>query len=108
MTEMERMQAEAVNSARAMYRRRTPARSVPVTTVPPAAGSSARIEKTEQPIENADSGSISTDEQSARQPGLLERLFDDKEKTLIILLIILLSEDGADPAVIMALMYTII
>ena len=37
-----------------------------------------------------------------------EDFFEDKEKTLRILLIALLSEDGADPGVIMALLYCIL
>lgn len=100
MTDMEKMQAEAVSNARAMYRRRTPSYSAniqvqtqtkdkpePEQTLPEAPAEAAADHKT---------------------PELLSSLFEDKEKTLILLLIILLSEDGADSAVLMALMYCII
>ncbi|MBQ1388688.1 MAG: hypothetical protein IIY78_03585 [Clostridia bacterium] len=42
------------------------------------------------------------------QVGSLGFLFEDSERTLLILLIILLSEEGADAGLIMALMYCIL
>lgn len=100
MTEMERMQNEAVSNARAMYRRRTPPHAVTLTpqqTETPALAEPPQKEQSTQP-------------QQAKKPraDILAPLLEDKERTLIILLIILLSEDGADTGVILALMYCII
>ena len=97
MTEMERMQAEAVNHARAMYRRRTPAQAPqqPAET----AKESAQQEELPLPPE-AQEGSAKSD--------LLAPLFEDKERTLILLLLILLGEEGADSGAMMALLYCIL
>ncbi len=96
MTDMEKMQAEAVSSARAMYRRRTPSTRTVQSPPPPE----TEPPKTEPPPEVTDGAVTKTD--------IFSSLFEDKEKTLIILLIALLSEDGADPGVIMALLYCIL
>lgn len=95
MTEMERMQAEAVNNARAMYRRRVPLR-IEEKEAPPEP-------KEEKPPESAPDSP-----ESSPEKGLLGLLFEDKERTLLILLTILLSEENADPAVLLGLMYCLL
>ena len=42
---------------------------------------------------------------SQPKAGLLETLFKDKEKSIILALILLLSEDGSDPSLLLALAY---
>lgn len=96
MTEMEKMQAEAVNSARAMYRRRTPMRLPEKESEPKKEEPRELPEQSEQPAPPAPDG------------GLFSALFEDKERTLIILLIILLGEEKTDPGVLLALMYCLI
>ena len=92
MTEMERMQSEAVNSARAMYRRRT------------AAPNTAAVI-----TESADNQPEPT-EPHKPSPGkdVLSTLFEDKEKSLLLLLIVLLMDDTENTGAVLALMYCLI
>ncbi len=46
--------------------------------------------------------------QNERQPNLMELLTEDSERSLIMLLILLLLHDGADSTLILALMYIIL
>ena len=98
MTDMERMQKEAVNSARAMYRRRTPVRQTVQTEVPEQGNSD-----TEASVK--DTADTQAPESEIQHRSVFSTLFEDKERTLIILLIILLSEDNSDPGAVLALMY---
>ena len=41
-------------------------------------------------------------------PGLIETLFKDKEKSVILALILLLSDENSDPSLLLALMYLLI
>lgn len=98
MTDMQRMQEEAANNARAMYRRRSPSQHPTIRTekTPPA----EETEKT--PDERPENLSSET---TVQKKDLLDSLFEDKERALLILLLILLTEDGADSGVILALLY---
>ena len=91
------MQAEAVNNARAMYRRRTPAVTVQQTAQSAPAHTNKEPDIEPQPPPG-----------SVKKPDLLSPLFEDKERTLILLLLILLSEEGADSGALMALLYCIL
>ncbi len=98
MTDMQRMQEEAANSARAMYRRRSPSQQPTIHTekAPPAEETKTVHE---EPHENLSS------ETTAQKKDLLDSLFEDKERALLILLLILLTEEDADSGVILALLY---
>lgn len=51
---------------------------------------------------------IPSEKPPERPPGLLEALMEDKEQSLILLLLIILMKDGADLELIMALLYLIL
>ena len=49
--------------------------------------------------------------ETVREPekaGLIETLFKDKEKSVILALILLLSDENSDPSLLLALMYLLI
>ncbi len=47
-------------------------------------------------------------EASGRREGLLDTLFQNKEQSLILLLIVLLMEENTEPSLLLALMYLLI
>ena len=135
MSDMDKMQADAVNRAREMYSRRTPGYSANgfpsgyngnMKTNPNAAaekhghhGSSQEhskpknIDKEKPPeIENKNEHIGSTAEpqkiHQTQSADFLDTILADKEKALIILLIALLNEEKASSSLLLALMYLII
>ena len=133
MSDMDKMQADAVNRAREMYSRRTPGYSAngfpsgyngnmktnpnisaekhsrPGT--PPTEPEHKPIEEPPT-IDNTHKHNGGTEEsESINQPeaaDFLDTVLADKEKALIILLIALLNEEKASSSLLLALMYLII
>ena len=92
-----------------MYRRRTPQHTAVIQSTPPQNVQEPAAENHEDDSCMPETAAGNVQQSSIDRPGdLLNVLWEDKEKTLIILLIILLSEDGADTGVILALMYCIL
>ncbi|MBQ1546390.1 MAG: hypothetical protein IIZ59_02525 [Clostridia bacterium] len=105
---LEKMQEEAVNSARAMYKRRTPQTQA----------DSAQILVTDLPHETSDAPNDSQNNyntapvpDSPTQPdklgSFLSALLEDRERTLILIMIFLLYEDNANPELLLAMLYLI-
>lgn len=137
MNEMDRMQADAANRARDMYRRSQNYQGYNVNSLPNGYNGSMRESKklrpndkndnqesvnetvsetTEEIAENPVSDSLSEknppqNENNVPLTGLggdfLDQLLGDKERTLIILLIALLNEERANTSLLLALMYLI-
>lgn len=106
--EMLKMQQEAVRRAREMQNRARPEPQMPPQRVP----------KPIQPIRQNPQNEIplpSVSENNHRQPplqydtsGILETLFKDKEKTLILALVLLLIDEKSNNSLILALLYLLI
>jgi len=47
-------------------------------------------------------------EKPPKPPGLLEQLMEDREQSLLMLLLVILMKDGADMSTVLALMYLLI
>lgn len=137
MNEMDRMQADAVSRAKDMYRRSQNHQGYNVSSLPNGYNGNMRESKKLQPNENAKSDkgtkevisdiaeevvkeavtdsiveSITPQNENNSLPAysdgdFLDRLLGDKEKTLIVLLIALLSEEKASTSLMLALMYLI-
>lgn len=123
MSDMDKMQQDAVNRAREMYSRRTP--SYHAGTFPSGYNGNIKrrvsaahrseesfpqsepaneeniTEEQDKPQENAEQSEVSKEE------SFLDTLLSDKERTLIILLLALLNEEKADTSLMLALMYII-
>ncbi|MBQ3692855.1 MAG: hypothetical protein II931_06010 [Clostridia bacterium] len=133
MSDMDKMQADAVNRAKDMYSRRTPGYSANgfpsgyngnMKTNPnisaekhsrpgtPPTEPEHKHEEDPPQIDNAREHNGSTAEQeNVNQPksaDFLDTVLADKEKALIILLIALLNEEKASSSLLLALMYLII
>ncbi len=124
--EMMRMQQEALKRTQEMQRRaasfgqsRTreavPAKdtSVPepptVTTVHSHEEETEPIEKTKPQHQEQEQRSVMSDtNHSAKSGGIFETLFRDKEKTLILGILLLLMDEKTDNGLLMALMYLLI
>lgn len=132
MSEMEKMQADAVSRAREMYSRRSPSYSA--NGFP--SGYNGNIKPNHSPVSDRNSHSVVnheheeiestspeevTEEAAAaveiqeeisskniHHGDFLDTILADKEKALIILLIALLNEEKASPSLMLALMYLII
>lgn len=127
-SEMQRLQQDAIRRAREMQARaQRPAfsqnqsaqRSVPVPSRPPASPSAAQPSRHVPPVEHAGSQAPahgregSQADQSGKELAnpvgdIFETLLADGERTLILLLILILTEEKADTGVIFALMYLVL
>lgn len=137
MNEMDRMQADAVSRAKDMYRRSQNHQGYNVSSLPNGYNGNMRESKKLQPNENAKSEKGTKEviseiaEDAAKEAvtdsivetispqnennapladiggDFLDQLLGDKEKTLIVLLIALLSEEKASTSLMLALMYLI-
>lgn len=120
--EMMRMQQEALKRTQEMQRRaasfgqsRTreavPAKDTSVPEPPTVTTVHSHEEKTE-PIEKTkpqEQRSVMSDtNHSAKSGGIFETLFRDKEKTLILGILLLLMDEKTDNGLLMALMYLLI
>lgn len=127
-SEMQRLQQDAIRRAREMQARaQRPAfsqnqsaqRSVPVQSRPPAPPSAAQPPRHIPPEGHAgpQAPAHGREGSQATQPGkelmnpvgdIFETLLADGERTLILLLILILTEEKADTGVIFALMYLVL
>lgn len=131
MSDMDKMQADAIGRAREMYSRRTPiysANSFPngyngnmrnsssnstnskqrSESKPPPVPENDLYDETEKTGEVSDCSDNENKLQPQTSPDIFDSLFADKEKALIILLIALLNEEKASSSLLLALMYLII
>lgn len=131
MSDMDKMQADAIGRAKEMYSRRTPIYSVnsfpnsyngnmkssppnssgskqKSESKPPPIPKSDRHDKNENIEESLDCNDEPTDNQPQTSSDTFDSIFADKEKALIILLIALLNEEKASSSLLLALMYLII
>ena len=117
MNDLGKMQEEAVNSARAMYRRRTPqtpsdtahismTNSKHQTPTEPSAPPNEPQAPPTEPPRNEDAG-VPPHEAPDKLGGFISSLLEDRERTLILIMIILLYEDNANIEMILALLYLI-
>lgn len=123
MSDMDKMQQEAANRAKEMYSRRTPSyqsggfpsgyngnmkRRTPPAQRKEESFPQSKAADEEKAIENKEEQHESkTNMAESRGENFLDTLIADKERTLIILLLALLSEEGADNSLMLALMYII-
>ncbi len=75
------------------------------TETPPAMPKREKPEPKEEQTQDDNSEKELNSQHQQPKPGLLEALFKDKEKSIILALILLLSEDGNDPSLLLALAY---
>lgn len=111
---MLKMQQEAVRRAREMQNRARPA-PVPPSRVPPP----KEVRQEPQMSNNSNNNNNNNGGGFSRQPirgeprkdkqsGIFEALFKDKEKTLILSLILLLMDEKSDNSLMLALLYLLI
>ena len=106
---MLKMQQEAVRRAREMQNRARPA-PVPPSRVPPP----KEVRQEPQMSNNNNNGGgfsrqpIRGEPRKDKQSGIFEALFKDKEKTLILSLILLLMDEKSDNSLMLALLYLLI
>ncbi len=110
MATIDPMQQEAMRRVQAMQSRVMPQRQRPEQKQPPKNQEDKESEISENrqkvpetpPIPDFNSHTQNNTQSS------LEVLFRDKEQNLILMLILLLAGDGADPSLLLALMYLLI
>lgn len=118
--EMQRMQQEAVRRTREMQRRaasfRTPApretpaaapqeAPAPVKEMPPVPDTPENVQP--QPTAILEPPDVAHEEHKT-SGGIVEMLFKDKEKTLILGILLLLMDEKTDNGLLLALMYLLI
>lgn len=92
------MQTQAMERVRQMYQRAN-THSEPTQNVQNAHSA---------PAHSSDTVSSVSEEETQKQPNLLDIFMRDKEKSLIVLLIVILLSEKADQSLILALMYLIL
>lgn len=107
-SEMQKMQQEAIRRAQEMHRRAAPFRPEQENVPPPKAPP-----PTETPLLTADMAEETAppagpSEGKAPTGGIFDTLFQDKEKTLILGILLLLMDEKTDNGLLLALMYLLI
>ena len=103
MSEIDRMQQDAIDRAREMYSRRTP--SYNSGGFP--SGESFPQNDNDTVENNAEDKPQETAPKETTSESFLDTLLADKERTLIILLLALLNEEKANTSLMLALLYII-
>lgn len=97
------LQQEALRRAREMH-----SRASPLHTPQPQQQRQQQQQPPQQPINANDHKQVHNNKENTIQekpPDLLEALFKDKDKTIILALLILLSGENGDNSLLFALMY---
>ena len=97
---LEQQALDRVARMYAGYERRQPRGRAPAAPDPPPAEPDAPA--------GAEEGAHRKEDQPKKQPGLIEALLDDREESLILMLLILLMKDGADMNAVLALLYLLL
>ena len=119
MSDIDRMQQDAIDRAREMYSRRTPAYNsggfpsgyngnIKRRTSSANSRGESFPQKERVTVENnADEVEEKTEQTEKPAESFIDTLFADKERTLIILLLVLLNEEKANTSLMLALLYII-
>lgn len=109
--DMQRLQQEAIRRVREMQSRAQMAAHPPQPAEPPGGGQEhppSPPPNSSQPGRQGNGGQNGQGGQPTGLPDLFQRLFQDEDRTLILILILLLMEEKTDPSLLFALMYLVL
>ncbi len=109
--DMGRMQEEAIRRAREMQSRakvpplRRPGRPAEPPRGEPDTSGAAQVQSSESPLQEPPLLREPAQEVASREGGIFESLFQDKERTIILALLILLGSEGGNHELMFALLF---